>query len=207
MQTDGRLASLPRRLPGLTNDPIHKESLPVTPLERLRDFYEYEKDCNQKVLQMFNSVPVQNRMAADSTIEATNPSDPHSEQYCANFQKAIDKFTHAVTCRKLWSYRLQYIELPPASIFPNGMALDQIEDLLKSVYGKWDQLMSDLTDQKIDQQITYTSTDGPQHSDRLADILFHLHGHMMYHRGQVATLVHMCGGQAVDTDYFFWIHR
>ena len=51
----------------------------MSPLERDRDLYEYEKDCNAKMLTMIGSVTEANR------------SD-------ARFQKAIDLAAHLAAC-------------------------------------------------------------------------------------------------------------
>ena len=163
-------------------------TLPSTMTDRLRDWYEFEKDCNQHVLRMLKSVP----------------QDRRSEPL---FQKAIDKFTHAVVCRELWNYRFGLRSESPATVFPEDMKIDQLPGLLDHVYGLFDQFMSSLNDETVASNIEYTSLEGDRHNDRIEDILVHLRGHMMYHRGQVATLVSLCGGQAVDTDYFNWIHR
>ncbi len=38
----------------------------------------------------------------------------------------------------------------------------------------------------------------------VADVLTQLHGHSLYHRGQIASLVRAAGGEPAKTDFIFW---
>ncbi len=152
---------------------------------RFRSWFAYEKDCNSKVLQMLESVSLENRNHA-------------------SFQKAIDKFAHAIVCRELWMYRFGYTESPPSSVFPDGVKLDQLPAMLDRIYNDWDRFFGELNDQRVGEVFKYRSNEGDTFSNTLEDILIQLNGHMMYHRGQVATLVSQCHGNVVDTDFVFW---
>ncbi len=155
---------------------------------RLQRWYAYEKDCNVKLLKMLDSVPRQQRDLS-------------------HFQKAVDKFAHAVACRKLWLYRLGYIDLPPASWMPIDTPLEQLPETLDDVYGRWDAFMSELTEDRLAETLDYQPSEGGHYQTRVEDILMQLHGHMLYHRGQVVTLVALCGAAVVDTDYVFWVRQ
>ena len=68
--------------------------------DRFRQWYEYERDCNAKSLEMLASVPVERRAAAE-------------------FQKAVDRMAHLVAARRRWLHRLgHWPEMPP--VFPRG---------------------------------------------------------------------------------------
>lgn len=156
--------------------------------ERIRLWYDYEKNCNEVVLKMLRSVPVENR---------PEPA----------FQKAIDKFVHAVLCRQLWMFRFGYIDSPPETVFPISQSLDQIVPLCDEVYARWDQYMGELNDDTLASDFQYQSSEGDSFVNSIEEILVHLHGHMMYHRGQVATLVAQCGGTTIDTDLVYQTRR
>lgn len=156
--------------------------------QRVNRWYEYEKDSHQKTLSMLHSVPASRR------------DDPL-------FQKAVDKFAHVIYARRMWLFRFGKLAARPQQVFPSGVELEALADLIDETYRLWDAHMSSLRDEEILRTFRYQSLDGDSFENTVEDILLQLHGHSLYHRGQVATLVSLCGGTAVDTDFVYWSRR
>src|SRR4029453_8247843 len=66
--------------------------------DRFRRWYEYERDCNAKSLEMLASVPAERRDAPE-------------------FQKAVGRMAHLVAARRRWLYRLGHWPESPG-LFP-----------------------------------------------------------------------------------------
>ncbi len=152
--------------------------------DRFRRWYEYERDCNAKTLEMLDSVPVDRR---------SNPQ----------FQKAVDKMAHLVAARRRWGYRLGlFPEAPP--IFPQGTQLAELSSLVADTEAAWVAYLSRLDDAELARVLEWTPADGKRYRWDIEGILTQMFGHAWYHRGQIASLVAALGGKAIDTDYIFW---
>jgi uncharacterized damage-inducible protein DinB len=153
-------------------------------VERFCHWYEYEKDCNAKALQMLQSVPVANRSSA-------------------SFARAVGKMAHLVAARHAWAHRLGVVKTLPESGFPST-PLEELPAAIGFVEQQWTEYLGNLSESDLDAEIAYTGRDGKRYRWRLLDLLTQVFGHAWYHRGQIAMLVHDLGGTAVDTDYIFW---
>lgn len=153
-------------------------------VERFRHWYEYEKDCNRKALQMLHSVP--------PAVRST-PS----------FARAVGKLAHLVAARHMWLHRLSVVPDRPEGWFP-PTTLEQLPALVGAIEARWTAYLASLTEQDVAGEFTFTGSDGKRYKWRLLDLLTQVFGHAWYHRGQIAMLVKDLGGEPVDTDYIFW---
>lgn len=152
--------------------------------ERFRHWYEYEKDCNRKAIQMLQSVPPAGR---------SSPS----------FERAVGKMAHLVAARHMWLFRLEVVTDRPESWFP-PTTLEQLSGAVNAIAERWTAYLARLTEADLTTEFSWTSADGRRYRWRLLDLLTQVFGHAWYHRGQIAMLVKDLGGDAVDTDYIFW---
>ena len=159
-------------------------SVSPTFIERFRHWYEYEQDCNRKVLQMLHSVP----------------APAHSSP---TFARAVGKMAHLVAARHMWLFRLGVVPDRPDSWFPQT-TIEQLPALVEAVEQRWTAYLGNLADADLMADLTYTGGDGKRYRWRLLDLLTQVFGHGWYHRGQIAMLVNDLGGEAVDTDFIFW---
>ena len=158
-------------------------------LEHYRALYEYEKDCNQKMLAMLESV----------TKEARGD---------ARFQRAVTLADHLVACREKW---LDYMDgnshnqiawwnetCDLATLRPRFAAENQ-----------WTDYLARLEEDRLAQNFEFTESDGEVYRLPIEVQIVQLSGHASYHRGQIALLVDQLGGETVDTDYadWWWTHR
>jgi uncharacterized damage-inducible protein DinB len=152
--------------------------------DRFRRWYEYERDCNAKSMQMLASVPVERRSAPE-------------------FQKAVGRMAHLVAARRRWLHRLGHWPESPG-LFPQESNIDEMRGLIEATEAAWVNYLSKLEDCDLAREFEYTTDDGRRFRWNVEGVLTQVFGHAWYHRGQIAQLVALLGGKAVDTDYIFW---
>jgi len=159
--------------------------IPLSIAERFRNWYEYERDCNAKVLAMLRSVPTASRGSAQ-------------------FSRAVGKMAHLVAARHMWLHRLGIVTDRPESWFPST-TLEELPAVVAQVEERWVAHLARLRDADLESSLDYTSSNGKRYRLRLLDLLTQVFGHAWYHRGQIAMLVKDLGGEPMDTDFIFWI--
>ena len=153
-------------------------------VDRFRRWYDYERDCNAKSLAMLASVPADRRSAPE-------------------FQKAVDRMAHLVAARRRWLHRLGHLpDAPPA--FPQGTRLEELPAQVADTEAGWVAYLERLDDRELARSLEWTMVDGRRYRWNVEGILTQTFGHAWYHRGQIAQLVGLLGGQPVDTDYILW---
>jgi uncharacterized damage-inducible protein DinB len=152
--------------------------------DRFRKWYEYERDCNAKSLEMLASVPAERRTVPE-------------------FQKAVDRMAHLVAARRRWLYRLGCLPEAPGP-FPSGTDLAELPTLVADTEAAWVAYLSRLDDGELARMLEWEANDGRRYRWDVEGVLTQVFGHAWYHRGQIAQLVAKLGGKAVDTDYIFW---
>jgi uncharacterized damage-inducible protein DinB len=157
----------------------------VTLVEQYRHWFEYEKDSHRKVLASFETVP-----------EGGRGSEP--------FQKALNTMGHIVAARRAWLHRFDSSSPGPANFFPTGVTRHNLIAELESMEVLWSDYLRRLSEEEIQRAFVYRSSEGDWFRSVVADVLTQLHGHSLYHRGQIASLVRAAGGQPAETDFIFW---
>jgi uncharacterized damage-inducible protein DinB len=152
--------------------------------DRFRRWYEYERDCNAKSLAMLASVPVERHTLAE-------------------FQKAVDRMAHLVVARRRWLHRLGHWPEAPG-LFPQVIALSALSVLVADTEEAWVAYLSRLDEEELIRTLEWEAADGRRYRWDVEGVLTQVFGHASYHRGQIAQLVAMLGGKAVDTDYILW---
>lgn len=152
--------------------------------DRFRRWYDYERDCNAKSLQMLESVPAERR------------SDPQ-------FQKAVDRMAHLVAARRRWLNRLGHFPEAPG-LFPKETKLSDLGKMVADTEAAWVAYLARLDEGELNRVLEWETADGNRYRWEVEGILTQVFGHAWYHRGQIAQLVAALGGKAVDTDYIFW---
>lgn len=156
----------------------------TTVLDRFRRWYDYERDCNAKTLAMLESVPAEQRRTPE-------------------FEKAIGRTAHLIAARRRWLHRLgQWPDLPP--IFPTGLTTTELQQQLAETEAAWVAYLKGLSEADLARVIEWTAPTGQQYRWDIEGILTQMLIHAPYHRGQIAQIVALLGGRAVDTDYLYW---
>jgi len=157
----------------------------VTLVEQYRCWFEYEKDSYRKVLASFETVP-----------EGGRGSEP--------FQKAMNTMGHILAARRVWLHHFDSSIPRPANFFPTDVTRDKLLAELEFMEGQWSDYLQRLSEAEIQREFVYQSTEGDWFRSVVADVLTQLHGHSLYHRGQIASLVRAACGQPAETDFIFW---
>lgn len=158
--------------------------MPPTWPDQFRHWYEYEKDCNAKVLGMLRSVP-----------------EPRRGE--AAFARAVEKAAHLIAARHNWLSRLGVIAEAPVGFAPPWGFAD-LPGKWAETEARWTAYLATLDEAGLERQFEWTGVDGKRRRWRLLDLLTQVFGHAWYHRGQIAMLVKDLGGTPVDTDFIFW---
>ncbi len=159
-------------------------SSPASLIERFRLWYDFERDCNAKVIAMLESVPAESR---DS----------------AQYAKALGRAAHLVAARHMWLFRLGVCADRPDDPFPST-ALAELSSATAYVERLWTVYLAALTEHDVLADVEWIGADGKRRRWALVDLLTQIFGHGWYHRGQIAMLVKDCGGEPLNTDYIFW---
>lgn len=155
-------------------------------LDRYRLMYEHEKDSNQKMLAMIESVPEANRTDA-RFLQALSLAD----HMAAGREKWLDYM--AGDGKNEISWRNEYVEL--STLRPRFAAVEK----------QWTDYLASLEESRLAEDFDFVNEENGQHFPwRIETIIIQMIGHAPYHRGQVAMLVDQLGGETVDTDYAGW---
>jgi uncharacterized damage-inducible protein DinB len=154
--------------------------------DRFRHWYEYEQDCNAKILAMLNSVPMERRSSPE-------------------FQRAVDLLAHLVIARRMWLNRLGLWPEVQKDLFPRGVSISELPTMLQKTESAWIKYLQTLDENELAREFTYEAVfNGTSWRWDVESLLTQVFGHAWYHRGQIALVVDALGGKSVDTDYIFW---
>ena len=153
--------------------------------KRYRRWFEYEKDSHARVLAALES-------AGDGARRTKA------------FRKAVELAGHIVAARRLWLFRLGAARTAPSTFFPRGTTLSRFARDLREMHAAWSAYLARIGEKKIASSFEYRSTEGVRYRDTVEDILTQLHGHSLYHRGQIAMLLRSAGVEPPQTDFVFW---
>jgi uncharacterized damage-inducible protein DinB len=156
-----------------------------TLVEQYRGWFEYEKDSHRKVLASFETVPEEGRR-----------SEP--------FQKAMNLMGHIVAARQIWLHRFGAPVERPAILFPTDATYDGLLAELEVMERDWSDYFGRLGEAELERTFDYLTSEGTRFRSVVADVLIHVYGHSLYHRGQIASLVRAAGGEPAKTDFIFW---
>lgn len=153
-------------------------------VEQYRRWFEYEQKVHQLTLDSLRGVPA-DQVGTDE------------------WHRATTLFGHLIVTRLVWLYRLGASIEEPANYFPEGLGLEELEELAKKANVAWATYLGRLSDADLARIYDYRRPDGRAYRNSVENTLAHLFGHSFYHRGQIAMLVRMMGGQPAATDLIF----
>lgn len=154
-------------------------------LERYRELYEYEKDCNLKMLSMLESVPDANR------------SD-------ARFQRAVTLADHLAAGREKWLDYMDGEGRNQIAWWDERCELAALRPRFAALESQWTDYLARLEEDQLARDFEFSESNGERFRLPIEVQIVQLIGHASYHRGQVALLVDQLGGETVDTDYTDW---
>jgi uncharacterized damage-inducible protein DinB len=131
----------------------------------------------------------------DSVVKLTD--DQLHRDLGSSFKSVFETLVHLYGADRAWLGRLegQAPARPNLSDYPN---LESLREVWNPVLDSWKTKVAKLENPKL--EIHYKSYDGAPFSSSLEEIVKHVVNHGTYHRGQVAAMQRMLGGEAVGTD-------
>jgi uncharacterized damage-inducible protein DinB len=159
----------------------------MQPHERYRELYEYEKDCNRKMLAMLESVPEANRKDA-------------------RFQQAVNIAGHLAACRENWLDRMVGDGLNQAPWFEDACEISTLPARFAAIEKRWSDYFATIDETELAREFEFPVRGGDEYRWYVEGQILQLIGHAPYHRGQVSLLVDQLGGETVDTDYLMWAY-
>jgi uncharacterized damage-inducible protein DinB len=151
-----------------------------------RRWYEQEKDGDQKILSMLDSVSIENRETEE-------------------FTRAANLALHLVACRMNWLARIEGQAPSAGDWWPSFESLDHLRSKFSEIESLWERYLATLDEDEFSRDFEYMLVDGKHYRWNVGHQLMQLVGHAFYHRGQIALLVDRLGGTMVDTDYLYWV--
>ena len=115
----------------------------------------------------------------------------------SSFKSVFETLVHMYGADRAWLGRVQgqAPSRPNLADYPNLAALREAWEV---VLDGWKEEVSKLENPKL--EIHYKSYDGSPFTSSLEEIVKQVVNHGTYHRGQVAAMQRMLGGEAVGTD-------
>jgi uncharacterized damage-inducible protein DinB len=150
-------------------------------LESFRRLFEYDHWGNQKALASLSSI--------------TGPAE-----------KPLRFFSHVLGAQRVW--RARFDEPSPSNAQPwPALTREACHSAIEEIYQTWVALLDRLSDEKLNQNLGYRTTQGAEFQTPIRDVLTHLLMHSAYHRGQVAAAVREAGGKPAATDYVVYLRQ
>src|SRR5882724_3991353 len=103
-----------------------------------------------------------------------------------------------------WLHRLGFLTAMPDLSTPDDLSLDDAGVRVAAMEQAWDAYLANLDDTEASKRFEYKSWEGPTVENSVADILMHLHGHSVSHKGQIATRLRQIGAEPAEVEYVFW---
>ena len=156
--------------------------------DEFRRLFSYEQDAHARML---------------ASLRATESS--HREH--PDLRKAIDLAAHIATCRNMWLSRMTGMTPLPATLFPEGVRLEDVVGAFDRMHAIWTRYLEPLTESELERRFEYRTYTGEPYADSVHNVLTQLFSHSSYHRGQIALLLRRIGAQPAATDFVFWTRQ
>lgn len=117
-------------------------------------------------------------------------------------ERAVAVMGHVLAAQHVWYGRMAH-----ESVFVSIWEDIPVSWMIETAERQHRQLSSyveGLTEQELEQPVSYVNTKGIRYQSTLLDILTHLSHHAAYHRGQVVQLIRPMLNEAPVTDYIVW---
>lgn len=151
-------------------------------IARFQRLLAYETWANTLLLDALDTVP-----DASRTLPA--------------YDRAVRLIPHNVLARRIWLSRLANTTFGPVADWFPAWPLAQTRQACAETDADWSSYLAALAPQSLSAPIHYTGGDGIARANIAEDIITHAFNHSTYHRGQLARLIHECGGNRPSTDF------
>lgn len=121
-------------------------------------------------------------------------------------ERARKWLCHVLNAERVWITRLGGEDSAALPIW-SQLSLDECAELLEQNNTAYQQFLSNLTNDGLQQIITYKNSKGVEFHTPVVEILTHVAFHGAYHRGHIATVVRDAGGEPINTDFITFVRE
>lgn len=111
---------------------------------------------------------------------------------------------HLLAAERVWLLRLRGEDSTAMPIWPE-LSLQDMADLSDENRDDYAAYLAATSPEQLEETITYQNSAGITFHTRAIDILTHVALHGNYHRGQVARMIRLAGGEPINTDYITYV--
>lgn len=117
--------------------------------------------------------------------------------------QAMELYSHVLGAEHVWLARVN--ERPASVAVWPMLTLEGCARLSAENVEALRRLVDAAGPETLARAVRYTNSAGREYDSRIEDILLHVALHGAYHRGQVALIVRMAGGEPSPTDYIGFV--
>jgi uncharacterized damage-inducible protein DinB len=157
-------------------------------LNSIRQLYDYNRWANRRTL----------------TVASTLATDDFLQLMGNSFSSVRDTLAHILGAEWIWLERWR-------GRSPKALLDSATFPTVQSLKSRWEiverdqmQFIEALTTQRLGEELPYINQKSQLYSYPLWQQLVHVVNHSSYHRGQVTTLLHQLGAEAVSTDFLVY---
>lgn len=137
----------------------------------MKDLFEYNNDCNVRLLDLLLANP--NQLT----------------------EKSISLINHLINSHEIWNARILYF--PHAGVW-DIRPLEQLPSIHQNNHFNTLEILSKID---LQQEVSYSNSKGETFSNTVKDILYHVINHSTYHRAQIASDLKLHNIAPINTDY------
>lgn len=120
-----------------------------------------------------------NGLILDSLKASANPN-----------KSAIEKLGHVLLGEKFWLLRiLGQAEKTKTSDFWSCETVDDCKRIFNETRSEYENFFAALTEEKLEEKVTYTNSEGNTYTNSLREIFIHVFFHSVHHRGQILDVI------------------
>lgn len=121
--------------------------------------------------------------------------------------EALRLLRHLAIAEQVWIMRLNGGTTTHLQLWADDADVDSIEALIASNEQQYQAYLAELTEEKLDDDLTYTNQSGAPFQTPIRDILTHVALHGQYHRGQINRILRETGGEPQALDFIVYARQ
>lgn len=118
--------------------------------------------------------------------------------------EALRLFRHLAIAEQVWIIRLNGGSTAHLQLWADDADVDSIEALIASNEQQYTAYLAALTEERLDEVLTYANQSGTVFRTPIRDILTHVALHGQYHRGQINRILRETAGEPRALDFILF---
>ncbi|THF81653.1 DinB family protein [Cohnella fermenti] len=119
-------------------------------------------------------------------------------------REALRLLRHVAIAEKVWLTRLNGGSSVSLQLWRDDAELGEIKALFADNERGYDEYLDTLSEDRLDDMISYTNQSGTGFRTSIRDILTHVALHGQYHRGQINRAIRQSGGEPRGLDFILF---